>query len=95
MRWDNCQIVTYYETADGIYETKGSVLIDGDRIVVDYVSGETVVYKGEDLGHGHFELKGDGFDGRATLHQAPGTLILEGYWSEEGARGMWRIHLQE
>jgi len=34
-----------------------------------------------------------GSDGRATLHTF-GSALLEGGWTEEGAKGMWRIWLR-
>jgi hypothetical protein len=39
---------------------------------------------------GHFELRGENFDGHASLHMFPGSSVLEGSWAEEGERGMWR-----
>lgn len=70
------------------------VRIDGDSIVVSYEDdGEYVVYKGQEHGIGHYELKASAVDGRASLHMFPDGKILEGYWVEQGQRGMWRIRL--
>jgi len=71
------------------------VKIAGDEIVVSYEQyDEYVLYRGREHGTGHFVLECLEREGKATLHQIPGSLILEGYWSEEGERGMWRIALQ-
>ena len=61
---------------------------------IEYLAdGEHTSYRGQEQGPGHFELHGNGFDGRATLHMFEGSNILEGGWVEEGAKGMWRIRL--
>jgi hypothetical protein len=50
-------------------------------------------YRGKDLGVGHFELHCADRQGHATLHRAPNSRILEGYWQEGGYRGFSRIEL--
>ena len=93
--WKNCRADIYYtndhpELNDPGYEVR----ITGDEIVISY-EGNTgwVNYTGHDHGDGHFELTSPEVKGRAVLHRMPEGDILEGNWSEEGERGMWRVHL--
>ena len=70
------------------------VKIDNDSIVVSYESDDGWVnYSGKNDKSGHFELHADRYDGHASLHMFPGSTVLEGYWVEQGTRGMWRIVL--
>lgn len=91
--WKQCTMTTLYHSADPSEDYPCVVKIDDDEILVEYEDGEYVHYIGKSNGDGHFELKGSGFDGRATLHRFPEASVLEGSWVEEGARGMWRIEL--
>jgi hypothetical protein len=71
-------------------------IMDDGEIVVSYeTDGDFVVYKGEEQGQGHYLLESEEPQGRASLHRFPGSLILEGYWEEDGMKGMWRIELGE
>lgn len=68
--------------------------IDGEWVTVECsYSGEIYEYKGQAKGQGHYELRGVGFEGRATLHCFEGSKVYEGFWIEEQRRGMWRIVL--
>lgn len=69
------------------------VKLGEDSILIEYEDAELVQYQGKANGEGHFELYGIGFHGHASLHMFPGSSILEGFWEEEGYRGMWRIKL--
>lgn len=69
------------------------VKIDDERIVVEYDNDGLRQYVGVNDGSGHFELSMEGDDGRATLHWLRNSNLLEGSWTENGERGMWRIHL--
>lgn len=71
-------------------------IMDDGKIVVSYeTDSDFVVYKGEEQGQGHYLLESEEPQGRASLHRFPGSLILEGYWEEDGMKGMWRIELGE
>ncbi len=70
------------------------VKFEAGAITVEYMSaGESITYQGHEKGPGHYELHAVGFDGRATLHTFDGSALLEGSWTEESAKGMWRIWL--
>ena len=93
--WKNCTTDIYYQDEGAEMNDPGyQVRIDGDELVLSYETTKGWVnYKGKDLGGGHFELYSEEVDGRSMLHRAPEAEILEGFWSEDGSRGMWRIHL--
>lgn len=66
------------------------------EIVVSYETDDGyTVYKGQEQGKGHYLLESDEPFGRGSLHRFEGSQILEGYWEEEGSKGMWRIELAE
>jgi hypothetical protein len=46
-----------------------------------------------DAGHFHLSMKSADSTGIATLHRFEDSSVLEGYWAEDGYRGMWRIKL--
>jgi hypothetical protein len=74
------------------------VRIDGSRIEVFYhdeVGGEEMVYDGHEVSEGHFQLTKRKYEGKGTLHCFSGGKILDGWWSEDGSDGMWRIHLSD
>lgn len=79
---------------EGASDCDCEVRIDGNTLIVSYIDdGEHVVYRGDAITPGHFELTANN-GGRATLHQLyPDDEWLEGSWIEGGARGMWRIQL--
>lgn len=84
----------YYENEAPDVNNPVKVIMENGEIEVSYESeGEWYSYKGPEVNPGHYELHGVGYDGRATLHHFPGGRILEGYWTDEGYRGMWRIQL--
>lgn len=71
------------------------VTIDAQNISIDYSDeGESYRYAGQEHGHGHYILYCHSIKGEATLHRLPGSKFLEGYWIEDGERGMWRITLK-
>lgn len=80
---------------DSSYEDEPcEVRIDENNIVIDYEDdGKRILYRGIEKGQGHYELKSEDVNGRATLHRFEGANILEGSWLEDGARGMWKIRL--
>ncbi|QLP98560.1 MAG: hypothetical protein HZY79_15855 [Rhodoblastus sp.] len=72
------------------------VRLDGDEIIISYEeNGCHCLYKGRDVGHGHFELNCTENGGKATLHRFPDGDHLDGFWVQDGYQGMWRIHLDE
>lgn len=92
----NARMDTLYNGCDADLQDPCAVRIDGDLIRVEYeFDGERTVYAGKALAPGHFCLQTEDGAGKATLHQLPGSLFLEGSWVEEGERGMWRIELHE
>lgn len=51
--------------------------------------------QGPGPGGGHYLLTADTIQGRAMVHLAPNSSILEGFWSEGGNSGMWRVYLTD
>lgn len=96
--WENCKADFYNQNGTGVYLGVAGydVRIDENDIVVSYKDDDGhVVYRGVNNGDGHYELAAPERDGHATLHQLPGSDILEGFWIEGGERGMWAIFLDE
>ena len=91
--WNSCTMTTLYYSEDASDDDPCVVRIDENGILVEYEDEEIVQYTGTRNGEGHFELRGVGFDGHASLHMFPESSVLEGSWVEEGQRGMWRIRL--
>lgn len=70
------------------------VKIGENDIVVSYKDDRgVVIYKGKEIGQGHYELKCPERNGEGSLHIFPEGKILDGYWIEEGDEGFWRIFL--
>ena len=93
--WKNCTADIYYiDDAPELKDPGYEVRIDDDELVISY-EGDSgwVNYQGKDLGGGHYELRADTVNGHAMMHRAPGSTILNGCWSEDGYRGMWRVRL--
>ncbi|WP_369987090.1 hypothetical protein [Pseudomonas xanthosomatis] len=86
---------TYRAKGDATFDAPCKVTIEGDAITIAYEDdGQTWYYKGKAKGLGHYELRAEHFQGRATLHAFEDSRILEGSWIEEDRRGMWRIVCQ-
>lgn len=104
--WHNSKMSTLFYSAGEAWENHPCIVqIDDENILVKYMEdGAQVQYVGENLGDGHFHLTSTHLNGRATLHRFPARAdtnrgndadVLEGYWTEAGNRGMWRIELFE
>lgn len=52
------------------------------------------MYAGEELSPGHFRLTSLALRGTGSLHQFEGSHVLDGWWREASAYGMWRISLR-
>jgi hypothetical protein len=80
---------------DGSDECECEVRLSGGTIAVDYEEedGSRTVYEGSEVGLGHFRLASSSVKGKATLHRFEGSDMLEGFWSQGGYVGMWRIQL--
>lgn len=94
MLWENSKMTTlYYDTTAASESYPCVVRISDSEILVEYDDEGVVQYRGGNDGTGHFELRADAINGRATLHRFADARRLEGSWIEEGVRGMWRIEL--
>jgi hypothetical protein len=94
--WKNCRAdILYYGDDAADMGEPCRVRTEEGWISVSYDDDGVVEYVGYEKGPGHYELKCGGRSGRATLHRFPNGKILEGFWDEEGQRGMWRIRLRE
>lgn len=100
--WPQSKMTTlYYSADDALVDYPCVVKIDEEKIRVEYeADGDAVYYEGKNHRDGHFELQSSHPEGHATLHRYPdrsgntdGSSFLEGYWQEQGYRGMWRIKL--
>lgn len=69
------------------------VKIENGSILVEYEDDGIVQYVGKEIGDGHFSLVCPEKSGKASLHMFPESEILEGSWTEDGWRGMWKIKL--
>ena len=90
---ENCAMTVYYASKDVAETWPCTVKITPEEILVEYDDEGLVEYRGNNDGSGHFDLVATGVNGKATLHMRPGSGILEGFWIEDGERGMWRIEL--
>ena len=86
----------FYDDSSAYENHPCTVKLNGPDITIEYVGddGELVAYKGQELGDGHYELDSTEVNGKATLHRFKNGKFLEGSWIESGARGMWRIRLE-
>ena len=96
--WNNCRATILYNDGSAVEHNRHyQVRIDDDSIVVSYETngnglGVWVNYQGHDTGNGHYRLTAQHMQGFGTLHRAEDDY-LEGYWSQDGQTGMWRIKL--
>lgn len=95
MLWEGSKMTVVYYDGSPSDTLPCDVRIAGDEIVVGYEADVPTTYQGEDLGNGHYILESSQERGKATLHRAPNSAFLEGYWFVQGCRGMWRIELLE
>lgn len=94
--WKNCRYDTLYYDSEAVIDEVCDVTIDKDKISVSYdYDGKRVTYLGQMNGPGHYELQCPEMHGRATLHRFETGRVLEGYWTEGGGHGMWRITLTD
>ena len=94
MIWKNSKLACVYYGKDAADENwPCTVKIENGEILVEYDNDGLVQYAGKEKGTGYFELASDQVNGKATLHQRPSSLILEGSWVENSLRGMWLIEL--
>lgn len=92
--WANSKFDCLYFDCEAETGLECKVIVGDGEVEVSYVEdGDRYYYRGLEVAPGHFTLRAVGFDGEATLHQFPDGRILEGYWTEEGNRGMWKIQL--
>ncbi len=94
--YKNCATTILYFDGDPAAEDHGYLVrISEGSVEIAYDDDEgPVCYRGKNPGNGHYLLEAPERRGRATLHRMPGSKIMEGYWEEDGYRGMWRILLK-
>jgi hypothetical protein len=87
---------SFYYDRPAIPNHPCEVKVDDVSIVVSYKwDDEWMNYQGKNLGGGHFELTCEAENGHATLHTLHDSIFLDGYWTANGQKGMWRITLGE
>lgn len=87
----------YYDKTPAETKCACTVRIGDGLIELSYDDddGGIVRYIGTEEGQGHFHLKAPEVNGKATLHSFDGSEVLEGFWVENGERGMWRVTLNK
>ncbi len=94
--WDKSLMTTaYLDGTEADVNQSCKVRIDEEVIEVSYDDDGAVVYMGKNDNTGHFKLECSNNAGKASLHMFKNDVILEGYWTEEGDEGFWRIKLQK
>ena len=94
--WKNSKMTILYFDERPSTDLHCIVSLDEREIIVKCDDGEPERYSGKNDGSGHFQLTRDGDNkDKSSLHRFPDSLIMEGYWTEDGGRGMWRIELKE
>ncbi|MBU0594257.1 MAG: hypothetical protein KKH74_11055 [Gammaproteobacteria bacterium] len=96
--YKNATCWTYYSSQEAAERMPCEVRINEEsgEIAISYESEDGyTVYSGNESGDGHYVLECEEVQGRASLHRFPSSSILEGYWEENGLKGMWRIELGE
>lgn len=89
---------TYYFSQKAVERMPCEVRINDEsgEIAISYESDDGyTVYSGIESGDGRYMLECKEAQGKASLHRFPNGPILEGYWEENGLKGMWRIELGE
>jgi hypothetical protein len=88
---------TYYGDCETLETDPCEVTIGDGQISVKYEwePGQLQTYQGPEVGDGHFNLTAMVDEGKASLHRFPNGRILDGWWTEEGNEGMWRIVLNK
>lgn len=98
--WENSRMNTLYYSEKVAWENHPcTIRIDNGEIIVEYEDNGLVIYTGQEIAPGHYSLNSPDEDGKgeATLHMAPGHLVLEGSWvvksPGQNRKGMWKIFL--
>jgi hypothetical protein len=91
--YENCEVTTY--TGEGSYRSNCDVNIHDGSIAVSYRdNGGIIVYEGNEIAPGHFNLTPAATNGRAALHLVLNQNVLESWRLEGRCEGMWRIELE-
>jgi hypothetical protein len=86
----------YYDHSKPELGDECYVRFEGNLIYVKYdLDGEPQIWRGEELAHGHYELKLMDGNGHARLHRFPDANVLVGEWVEDGEKGAWRVRLDD
>lgn len=92
--WPNSKYTSLWYSGDVYADQPCRVRIGDGHIEVTYEQDDGLVrYSGTEIGSGHFKLKSTEVEGEATLHMFQGARVMDGYWVEGQARGMWRVEL--
>jgi len=77
--WNNCEATTLYYDNTPADSYGCEVRIDGKNIVVSYMEVEnpvSIIYKGKEVGSGHYELVREDAKGHATLHRIKNSIFF-------------------
>ena len=93
--YTNCKLSIYYDDKPADMDIDCIVVMDGNEIELKYdqEGGRFWSWKGASQGEGHYVVRANNRRNNAVLHQIPQSEYLNGYWSEGGFRGMWRVKL--
>ena len=78
--WKNCTCDIYYRDEGSELNAPGyEICINGDQLTISFQGTQgRIAYRGSDLGGGHYELTTDLIEGRASVHRAPNSEVIEG-----------------
>ena len=95
--WANSELISYYGDSRTMDNDRCDVRIGEGRISLTYYwdDGGSQTYSGPEIEPGHFRVTASLGEGKGILHRLKDSLILDGWWAEDGAEGMWRIILHK
>jgi hypothetical protein len=95
--WENSELKSYYGDSRTMDNGRCEVRIGDKTISLTYYwdDGGSQTYAGPESHPGHFEVKASLGEGKGILHRIKDGRILDGWWAEDGAEGMWRVILHK
>lgn len=95
--YKNSLMSLYYTDRPADTDLECIVVVGENKIELKYdqEDGQFWSWKGELNSPGHYLVYANYPGSRGTLHHLEQMKYLEGYWVENGYRGMWRIQLED
>ena len=94
--YTNATMDTYYQDQPAHLGSDCILSFNDDECELKYDDddGKFWSWKGIAQGQGHYKLKANHSGAQGSLHMFEGARIMDGYWSENGFKGMWRVYLK-